>query len=277
MEDFSKQKIEVEAQSNGKFNARFICKIREFAKNKQNVLLAAATILMVIASAIAVARYQFVTSESQPAVTEEQRESSANSDDTVEETAAANVSSDPSLKESYETNTEAPAEEVPAEVIQERVTPKIQYAQNSAEVNQITYSGEEYQEQPQAQSEQVAEYSPEPVYTEPETEPVYEYAGQVLTPQAGTVNGPSGKETYYNLNMSGVVANAKNAGVEGDYWVRNDGAKMYGSYVIAACDVSGMVHNRYDVVSTSLGDAICLDTGYFAYSDPYQIDLATTW
>ena len=122
----------------------------------------------------------------------------------------------------------------------------------------------------------------EPVETwsEPEetwTVPSSNYSGATLNASNGTIQGPSGKETYYNLNMNGVVANAKGAGVEGDYWVREDGAKMLGNYVLAACDVTGAVHNRYDIVSTSLGDAICADTGYFAYSDPYQIDLATAW
>ena len=109
------------------------------------------------------------------------------------------------------------------------------------------------------------------------TDPAASYSGATLNASNGTIQGPSGKETYYNLNMNGVVANAKGAGVEGDYWVREDGAKMLGNYVLAACDVTGAVHSRYDIVSTSLGDAICADTGYFAYSDPYQIDLATAW
>lgn len=121
---------------------------------------------------------------------------------------------------------------------------------------------------------------PAETWSEPEetwTDPSSSYSGATLNASNGTIQGPSGKETYYNLNMSGVVANAKGAGVEGDFWVREDGAKMLGNYVLAACDVTGAVHNRYDIVSTSLGDAICADTGYFAYSDPYQIDLATAW
>ena len=34
----------------------------------------------------------------------------------------------------------------------------------------------------------------------------YTYSGSVLSKSKGTNNGPSGKETYYNLNMSRVVA-----------------------------------------------------------------------
>lgn len=103
------------------------------------------------------------------------------------------------------------------------------------------------------------------------------WSGQVLSQSAGAIQGPSGKETYYNLPMDGVVSNAHRDGITGDYWVRNDGAKMLGSYILAACDVTGSVHNRYDIVETSLGQAICADTGGFAAGNPYQIDIATTW
>ena len=104
-----------------------------------------------------------------------------------------------------------------------------------------------------------------------------DYQGGVLTPTIGTILGPSGKETYYNLDMSGIVSNSHRDGIEGDYWVREDGVKMLGDNVLAACDISGAVHNRYDLVSTSLGTAICADTGTFALSDPTQIDIATAW
>lgn len=104
-----------------------------------------------------------------------------------------------------------------------------------------------------------------------------DYQGGVLNPTLGTIVGPSGKETYYNLDMSGVVANSHRDGIEGDYWVREDGVKMIGDNILAACDISGAVHNRYDLVSTSLGTAICADTGTFALSDPTQIDIATAW
>ena len=70
------------------------------------------------------------------------------------------------------------------------------------------------------------------VFTEETSNYQIAWEGQKLTPQAGSVYGPSGQEVYYNLDMSGVVAIAHDAGIEGEYWVRDDGVKMLGSYII---------------------------------------------
>ena len=102
------------------------------------------------------------------------------------------------------------------------------------------------------------------------------WRGPVLTARAGTVMGPSGKETYYNLPMQGVVRIMRNMGFsesEYSYCVRDDGVKMFGSYVMCACNLS--VHPRGSLVETSLGTGICVDTGGFAKHNPYQIDIAT--
>ena len=124
-------------------------------------------------------------------------------------------------------------------------------------------------------------------YVEPEPDPNPEIiettstsnytapSGGGLTPSAGVYQGPSGKETYYNLDMSGVIAIAQGAGISGNYWVRSDGVKMYGDYVICACGFT--VRPRGTIVETSLGTGICLDTGGFAENDPYQIDIAVNW
>ncbi len=117
------------------------------------------------------------------------------------------------------------------------------------------------------------EPEPEPVRTEPQANP--EWDGSVLTRSAGVVYGPSGKETYYNLNMSGVVAILQGMGVSGEYWVRSDGVKMYGDYIIAACAFD--IRPRGSTVETSLGTAICADTGGFAANNPTQVDIAVDW
>ena len=99
--------------------------------------------------------------------------------------------------------------------------------------------------------------------------------GAVLTPSAGVVYGPSGKETYYNLNMSGVVDIMRSMGNNDEYWVREDGVKMLGDYVMCAANLS--VHPRGSLVESSLGTCIVCDTGGFAASNPNQLDIAVTW
>lgn len=98
----------------------------------------------------------------------------------------------------------------------------------------------------------------------------------VLTAYKGVNYNSSGnKETYYNLNMEVIVSNAQNNGIQGEYWVRDDGAKMYGDYIIVAADYSTYPYGT--TVETSLGTGIVLDTGEFAASNPNQIDIATVW
>lgn len=106
--------------------------------------------------------------------------------------------------------------------------------------------------------------------------PTIEYAStDGLTKQAGVNYYGEQKETYYNLNMSRVVSNAQGNGLEGDYWVREDGAKMFGDYVIVAANQD--VHPYGTTVETSMGTGIVLDTGGFASGNPTQVDIATDW
>lgn len=89
----------------------------------------------------------------------------------------------------------------------------------------------------------------------------------MLTPSSG-INWFNGrKETYYNLNMAGVVSNAHAMGIDGDYWVRGDGVKMYGGYVIVAAQMA-----KGTIIQTSLGTGIILD-----YCQAGTIDIATVW
>ena len=116
----------------------------------------------------------------------------------------------------------------------------------------------------------------EPVYTEPK--PTYEQSTDpgVLTKQKGVnYNANNNKETYYNLPMNGVINNAKAQGIEGEYWVREDGVKMYGDYIIVAANLDN--YPRGSLVETSLGTGIVLDTGEFAVNNPEQFDIAVDW
>lgn len=101
----------------------------------------------------------------------------------------------------------------------------------------------------------------------------------ILTPRSGVNWFNDGltvhKETYYNLSMNRVVANAHSKGLVGEYWEREDGMKMFGSYIIVA--TNQQKHPYGSLVSTSRGVGIVLDTGEFAKSNPEQYDLAVTW
>lgn len=104
------------------------------------------------------------------------------------------------------------------------------------------------------------------------------YSGGKLSKSRGTIQGPSGKETYYNLNMSGVVSIMRRMGFsesEYPYNVRADGVKCLGPYVMVAAHLGK--RPRGSKVQTSLGTGIVCDTGGFASSNPTQIDVATSW
>ena len=112
-------------------------------------------------------------------------------------------------------------------------------------------------------------------YTEPQTTYTQPTGDGVLTASNGVNYYGNQKETYYNLNMDGVISIAQSQGIEGEYWVRDDGCKMYGDYIIVAANLD--THPRGSLVETSLGTGIVLDTGSFAESNPHHIDIATDW
>ncbi len=119
-------------------------------------------------------------------------------------------------------------------------------------------------------------------YVEPEPEPesiIYNYTysgGEILTPSSGVAYGPSGFETYYNLDMTGVINIMSSYGYsQSDYWVRDDGCKMLGNYIMVAASLD--IRPRGTILECSLGPAIVCDTGHFAYNNPYQLDIAVNW
>lgn len=101
------------------------------------------------------------------------------------------------------------------------------------------------------------------------------WTGPRLSPAAGAIQGPTGRETYYNLPMGGVIAAMRAMGNNDEYWVREDGAKMLGDYVMVAANYS--VFPKGSLVPCSLGMAIVCDTGGFAAHNPTQLDIATNW
>lgn len=106
----------------------------------------------------------------------------------------------------------------------------------------------------------------------------YIYNGAKLTKRRGTIYGPSGKETYYNLKMDGVINIMRRLGYSADkypYWIREDGCKMFGDYIMIAANLE--LRPRGSLVPTSLGMGIVCDTGAFAVKNRHQIDIAVNW
>lgn len=101
-----------------------------------------------------------------------------------------------------------------------------------------------------------------------------------LNKTIGVFNGPSGKETYYNLDMSGVINIMRNSGFSEDeypYWERDDGCKMFGPYIMLGGDIIN-TRKRGDIVETSLGLGMMCDHCVNAQNnDPTLIDIAVTW
>ena len=85
------------------------------------------------------------------------------------------------------------------------------------------------------------------------------------------------KETYYNLDMTRIYDKAdRNFGRHHKKWIRSDGVKMYGPYVVLAVPFDVYPYGTTDI-ETSLGLGIALDTGAFAETNKNQIDVAVDW
>ena len=98
------------------------------------------------------------------------------------------------------------------------------------------------------------------------------WTGEKLTASKGTIQGPSGKETFYNMDMSFVIEIMHANDVEGkydnySYWIRDDGCKMFGNYIMVAADLR--FRPKGTIVDTSLGKGIVVDTGGFVYMYTY--------
>lgn len=99
-----------------------------------------------------------------------------------------------------------------------------------------------------------------------------------LTKSKGVHQGPSGKETWYNLNMGVCVWMMRGLGYsEKQYpvWTRDDGAKMLGPYVMCAANLE--LRPKGTVIMTSLGESIVVDTGTFCQKDKTAVDLCVNW
>ena len=78
--------------------------------------------------------------------------------------------------------------------------------------------------------------------------------------------------------MDGIVSWMRSLGFDEEtypYWIRADGVKMLGDYVMCAANLD--LRPRGSLIESSLGMALVCDTGGFAYSNPEQLDIATDW
>lgn len=183
-------------------------------------------------------------------------------------------------KDSFDKKTKKLAEEKKAKEAAEQKAKEEQEKKESEEKARQEEEAKQAQAQAQAEAEAKAEAAAAAQAQQAQAQvqaPVASpsWNGSVLTPSAGVNYGPSGKETYYNLDMSGVVSIMRGMGNNDNYWVRSDGAKMLGDYVMVAANLN--VHPRGSLVETSLGTGIVCDTGGFAYGNATQLDIATSW
>ncbi len=102
--------------------------------------------------------------------------------------------------------------------------------------------------------------------------------GRRISRSAGSIMGPSGKETYYNLDMSVCVRVMRRMGfseAEYPYAVRADGVKTLGGYVMVAANLG--IRPKGTLIETSVGTGIVVDTGGFAKRNKTQLDIAVNW
>ena len=104
------------------------------------------------------------------------------------------------------------------------------------------------------------------------------WEGPVLTKEIGGNMGPAGRETYYNLPMQGCINKMRSLGYseeEYPYWIRDEGDKMLGRYVMIAANWK--IIPLGTIIETSLGWSIVVDTGTFVEEYPYGVDIAVDW
>ena len=111
-----------------------------------------------------------------------------------------------------------------------------------------------------------------------------EASAKKLTKYNGTVNGPSGREVWYNLDMSNIVEylnrhfrGKKGLSKKAHYFVRKDGVKCYGDkdgtyYIMAAANTD--IHPKGTILKTTRGKTIICDK--IGTGNNY-IDIAVTW
>lgn len=212
-----------------------------------------------------------ITSSAIDMVKDQPSEKTASSEENVHEVVPFELDliQRPMLMVSTPQNTEISIESIPeTTTCVLEVTPENQETTVATETSKV-------EETTESAEEQIVETTEKPKEEIPE-EPKWD--GPVLNARNGTVKGPSGKETYYDLPMQGVIDIMESLGYVGDewyFWIREDGVKMYGKYIMCAANLD--IRPKGTIVETSLGTAMVCDTGGFAKHNTYQLDIATDW
>lgn len=188
--------------------------------------------------------------------------------ETHEETTEETTTQPVTQPTSTQPTTEETTTEVPTYSVEELAQIVIDSGINGDE--RKAYLGERYEEVQKWIDENYI--PPVKSVSTPSQQDVNYPTGDVLTPSSG-VNYYNGRmETYYNLPMGGVLDIMYSLGYSGEYWVRSDGVKMFGGYVMVACDFGE--YPRGSIIETSLGTAIVCDTGSGGYG---WTDIAVVW
>ncbi len=101
-----------------------------------------------------------------------------------------------------------------------------------------------------------------------------------LTKQSGIFSGPSGTESWYNLDMTECIKIMRDLGYseeEYPYWVRNDGCKMLGDYIMIAADTRPGKNPKGTIMETSMGMGIVSDHCVAATWGKVALDVAVCW
>lgn len=151
----------------------------------------------------------------------------------------------------------------------------IGFSENDSQILLAKQKWNEFNDKQMELENKVTELEKQLADMQEQVPPPTTWTGPKLTRSKGVNYGPVGKETYYNLNMSGVVRMMRNRGYDSTnypYWVRSDGCKMLGPYIMLAANLNHF--SRGSIVECSLGWGIVCDTGHLGYN---QLDIAVTW
>ena len=162
------------------------------------------------------------------------------------------------------------------EPIEERAV-EVEIAEESVDESVVESVDETPTEETPSETPVNALQDPEEVTVEEILTEDIETPYSVLNKRMGVNYFNGQKETYYNLRMTGVIRLLDDMGIpHGEYWIRDDGAKMLGDYIMLATDTNRIPKGT--IWETSLGRGMIVDhcSGSESYPGVW-IDVAVNW